>query len=279
MDGILIARRLIAEEREKKTGFLDLGNLGLTEVPVELFELTHLRGLNLGTHYVDEQGEYHRSSNGDEDNSNRLRALPAALKALANLVSLSIHGNPIEDLGPLQACTALQQLDCWNTQVSDLGPLQACTALQQLNCWNTQVSDLSPLQACTALQQLDCAGTQVTDLGPLQACTALQQLDCAGTQVTDLGPLVSILSLQKLTVNGCQLKDLPRQLLFQESLRELILHEVTIGGIPPEVLSADESSSCLMLIRLTQQAARGSICQSFPKTIDHKILWSAETTG
>jgi len=34
-----------------------------------------------------------------------------------------------------------------------------------------------------------------------------------------------------------------------------------------------------MLIRLTQQAARGSICQSFPKTIDHKILWSAETTG
>ncbi len=33
MDGMAIARRLIAEEREKKTGFLDLGNLGLTEVP------------------------------------------------------------------------------------------------------------------------------------------------------------------------------------------------------------------------------------------------------
>ena len=36
-DGIETARRLIADEREKKSGFLDLGNLRLTEVPVELF--------------------------------------------------------------------------------------------------------------------------------------------------------------------------------------------------------------------------------------------------
>jgi hypothetical protein len=46
-DGIDAARRLIAEDRDKKTGFLDLGNLQRTELPVELFELTHLQSLNL----------------------------------------------------------------------------------------------------------------------------------------------------------------------------------------------------------------------------------------
>ena len=47
-DGIETARRLIADEHEQKTGFLDLGNLRLTEVPVELFDLSHLHSLNLG---------------------------------------------------------------------------------------------------------------------------------------------------------------------------------------------------------------------------------------
>ena len=52
MNGLDDARRLIAEERERKTGFLDIGNLGLTELPDELFELTHLRSLVVGTLYV-----------------------------------------------------------------------------------------------------------------------------------------------------------------------------------------------------------------------------------
>ena len=43
-NGMEIARRLIAEERDEQTGFLDLGDLELTELPEELFELTELRG-------------------------------------------------------------------------------------------------------------------------------------------------------------------------------------------------------------------------------------------
>jgi len=46
-DSVDTARRLIAEEREKKTGVLDLGNLRLNEIPVELFEFTRLETLNL----------------------------------------------------------------------------------------------------------------------------------------------------------------------------------------------------------------------------------------
>ena len=45
-EGLAIARVRIAEEKEKRTGFLDLGRLGLTELPEELFELEYLWGLN-----------------------------------------------------------------------------------------------------------------------------------------------------------------------------------------------------------------------------------------
>ncbi len=293
MDGWQIARRLIAEEREKKTGFLDLGNLQLTEVPVELFELTHLRGLNIGTGYADEHGEYRESDNGDRTSANVLRTLPSTLNELANLIALSLSDNPVSDLSPLQSLTALQHLDCWNTsvtnlsplstltalqilscshtqvtdlsplcslttlqhlscsdtQVSDLRPLDSLTALQQLACSFTQVSDLRPLQSLSALQHLRCWGTQVSDLRPLQTLSALQRLDCSRTQVSNLSPLIGLLNLGKLAANNLRLEDFPRQLLFQENLRKLILHETTIPGIPAEILSADYRSNCLEDLR------------------------------
>jgi hypothetical protein len=47
-EGLAIALARIADEKTNRTGFLDLGRLGLTEVPKELFELEHLWGLNWG---------------------------------------------------------------------------------------------------------------------------------------------------------------------------------------------------------------------------------------
>jgi internalin A len=61
-EGLEIARRLIAEEVVKKTGFLDLGKLGLTELPDELFALAHLRTLNLGSWFYDAEWETKRQS-------------------------------------------------------------------------------------------------------------------------------------------------------------------------------------------------------------------------
>src|SRR5690242_6593786 len=53
-DGTEIARERIEREAREQTGQLDLGQLGLTKLPVELLELTHLWVLNLGrTHYLD----------------------------------------------------------------------------------------------------------------------------------------------------------------------------------------------------------------------------------
>ena len=45
-DGMAEARRRIAEEAARRTGRLDLRNLGLAALPEELFALTHLRELD-----------------------------------------------------------------------------------------------------------------------------------------------------------------------------------------------------------------------------------------
>src|SRR5712691_10019918 len=57
LDGLSIARQRISREAEEKTGFLDLGNLALSELPEDLFALKHLRQLNLGWGYLNERGE------------------------------------------------------------------------------------------------------------------------------------------------------------------------------------------------------------------------------
>ena len=49
------ALELIAKAKAEKAEFLDLGDLGLTEIPDELFELEDLKRLNLGTFYWDSQ--------------------------------------------------------------------------------------------------------------------------------------------------------------------------------------------------------------------------------
>jgi hypothetical protein len=45
-DNMAIAQARIAEEANRRTGTLDLSDLGLEELPEELFELRHLRVLD-----------------------------------------------------------------------------------------------------------------------------------------------------------------------------------------------------------------------------------------
>jgi internalin A len=179
LDGLTIARERIAQEASEKTGFLDLGRLGLKALPVELFQLKHLRRLNLGLGYVDENGQWQESVSNLGPN-----AVAGEVRQLAELKELrhsSLKGIELSDLGPLQGLTNLQGLDCWLTQVSDLAPLHGFTNLQTLNCLSTRVSGLGPLQGLTSLRQLNCSRTQVRDLSGLQGLTNLQQLDCSWT--------------------------------------------------------------------------------------------------
>lgn len=205
-DGWGIALERIRREAEEKTGFLDLGMLALERLPGEILGLTHLRGLNLGHHWRNENDDWHEASGQIGDN--RLVAMLDGARPLPKLRTLSLRGTKIESLSALKHCATLQSLDCSGTQVSDLAPLRGLTALQSLDCCFTQVSDLGPLRGLAALQSLLCSGTQVSDLAPLQDLAVLQLLHCSGTQVSDLTPLCGLATLRSLHCAYTQLSDL-----------------------------------------------------------------------
>ena len=54
--GLAIALQRIAQEESEQSGSLDLGQLGLPELPEVLFCLRHLRRLNLGRVFWSESG-------------------------------------------------------------------------------------------------------------------------------------------------------------------------------------------------------------------------------
>src|SRR5580658_4504747 len=265
-DGPAIARRLIAEEAAAQTGFLDLGRLGLTELPEELFALKHLRRLNLGAFYRQEDGDFAQAESRGPPNE--IQSELGRLVELPVLQSLACRGTRVSDLGPLSGLTALQSLDCWGTRVNDLGPLSGLTALQSLACGGTQVRDLGPLSGLTALQSLACWGTRVRDLGPLSGLTALQSLGCGGTQVRDLGPLSGLTALQSLYCREVGLHDFPEDLLRRPSLVVLDLRRSRVPGIPDEVLSGDDDGNCLPALR----AHLDDLCAGAVDVSDVKLM-------
>jgi internalin A len=173
-DGHTIALARIADETKNRTGFLDLGRLGLTEVPEELFELEHLRGLNWGAYWVDEQGKAREAASDLVPN---LHAdLLLALHRFPRLTLASLSGTNVTDLSPLSGLSSLQSLNCSSTKVGDLSPLAGLCSLRSLNFSFTKVSDLSPLAGLNSLQSLYFADNQVQDLSALAGLGALQTL-------------------------------------------------------------------------------------------------------
>ena len=64
---------------------------------------------------------------------------------LANLRSLSLQYNQVDDISPLANLTSLMSLDLWNNQISDISPLANLTGLTYLYLPRNQISDISPL--------------------------------------------------------------------------------------------------------------------------------------
>ena len=260
-EGWAVALRRIAHEAEARTGALDLGTLGLAELPEELFALMHLRVLNLGR--LDmlsaERQREPLINNKLRSTLERLTAFGqlrelwvsgtdiidlAWARHLTGLQSLRFSGTQVSELAPLKALTALQSLDCSFTRVSNLTPLEDLPALQSLDCRRTPVSDLAPLKGLPALQSLDCSETQVSDLAPLQGLPALQSLDCWQTRVIDLAPLQGLPALQSLYCWRTRVSDLA-PLKGLSTLQSLDCSETQVSDLAPlQGLLALQSLDC-----------------------------------
>src|SRR3712207_1795683 len=92
LDGLDIARARIAEEAEQRTGDLDLGRLGLTRLPPELFGLRHLRRLNLGDGIRIEGEKEIKQVGGAAGSPNLIDGQLGSIGLLSGLEALSVSG-------------------------------------------------------------------------------------------------------------------------------------------------------------------------------------------
>jgi len=210
----LIHENIKKHQRGEDARSLDLGNCGLTGVPVEIGQCTWLEALNFARTYFHWDGKnwtVWQSQNTGE--SNHLSQLPNSFSGLKNLKRLVLGGPfdrsvDLNDISIISELKNLQEFYFWNTGVSDLSPLAGLSGLQILECHSTPVSDLSPLAGLSNLQILDCGFTSVSDLSPLAGLSNLQILYCRSTSVSDLSPLAGLSGLQILNCNSTSVSDL-----------------------------------------------------------------------
>jgi len=209
---INLALELIAKEKIEKTGILDLGNCGLTELPEELFELIWLEELMISNHYINyEQKKLIKSQN--KGKRNELEKLSNSFSELIHLKKLYCGDEnvfqkwKIEDASFLSGLTQLQSLDLRNNQITDISFLSGLTQLQSLYLRNNQITDISFLSSLTQLQSLYLRNNQITDISFLSSLTQLQSLNLSENQITDISFLSSLTRLQSLNLSSNQITD------------------------------------------------------------------------
>lgn len=195
-EGLRTARRRIAREREERTGFLDLGELGLQSWPEELWGLAHLTELNLSWGWYDEKGEWHRVKSGLPAN----RAAPGNMRwaGFPNLGRLHISELAWTDLEPLRELASLRFLDCSLNGLTTLEPLAGLTSLESLQCSRNMLASLKGVEGLISLKSLDCSENHLTMLEPLAGLTALGSLECFNNRITTLEPLAGLAALRFL---------------------------------------------------------------------------------
>jgi hypothetical protein len=117
--GLLEARRRIEVAARGKAEELDLGGLGLTEIPEELYALAHLKVLYLGAPKYLQKIPYWKRTQEDQKKRNALRALPPALfTSLPHLTHLHLDQNGLVAL-PMEiaALTGLTSLGLSNNHI------------------------------------------------------------------------------------------------------------------------------------------------------------------
>ncbi|WP_438990859.1 leucine-rich repeat domain-containing protein [Lentibacter sp.] len=142
------AERLIAKEKEERTGQLDLSN----------------------------------------DELKALSKLPSDISDLDWLNTLNLNNTQIKSLEPISTLTALMILELKNTSITDLTPLEALESLRWLNLSDTPVRELAPLSNLHKLFGLFLGNTQIGDIVQIETLKWLRRLDIDNCEITDLRP-------------------------------------------------------------------------------------------
>ncbi|OWY19611.1 GTP-binding protein [Sphingobacteriales bacterium UPWRP_1] len=226
--------------KQEQASMLNLSNCGLTEIPDEVFTLTHLTELKLG-HWSDYA----------QQNRNQLTRIPARILKLANLKLLDLSCNLLEDLpDEIGGLLQLQTLDISRNRLQRL-PL-SISRLTQLRLLDVGYNHLSSLPASfsglTNLQRLGLSNNRFQELSPVfGGMLQLQRLDVSNNQLKELPPdLCNLVSLQQLALNGNHLKTLPLHFGKLVNLARLHLNNNLLTGLPAGFTQLQQLQRCYL---------------------------------
>jgi Leucine-rich repeat (LRR) protein len=127
------AERRIAAARATGAESLDLGDLGLPELPASLGELNHLRTLYLGAHALSDAGEIEWKAERVNTELATIQPL-AGLRTLQRLFLSDCKG--VTDIAPLEGLIELQSLSLHGcTGVTNLASLRGLQKLKFLTLY------------------------------------------------------------------------------------------------------------------------------------------------
>jgi GTPase SAR1 family protein len=231
-----------------------LSELGLEEIPEEVFELVWLEKLDVSASVWSEE---------------QVRSIPANISQLTTLKNFACCFNQIDNLGPLATLNNLNSLSCGGNKISDLSPLATLNNLNSLDCSHNKISDLSPLENLNQLESICCSSNEISNLSPLANLNQLKLLICSYNQIIDLSPLVNLKQLDSLSCSSNQISDLPpiKNVVLSGQFIQFYLYDNPIGEIPSALLGRHRFESCQENLRnYWLDLAKGSAKQQQLKT-------------
>lgn len=219
-DAYLEALRRIEQAAKENATKLDLGGLGLAELPSEIDQLTKLQLLDL--------------------RANQLSSLPTQIGSLTNLKALGLGSNQITNLPPeIDQLTNLKSLALPNNHlVSMPEEISLLTNLKELHLNNNQLISLpAEIGQLSKLQVLNLYRNQLTNLDPeIGQLTNLQSFELEDNELTNLPAEIGLLAqLQTLSVHNNQLSHLPPEIGLLTQLQALRLPNNHLTSLPPEI--------------------------------------------
>ena len=216
-----LALQLIQKEAAAKTGYLDIGNCGLTpdnpqlqDVWDALSELTHLETLILSNDWFDfseKQKDWFHKESKNEGEKNRLDKIPIEIINLLKLTKLIIAGASHAEKWSITKIENLPQgittLDISYNQISQIENLPK--GIRILNIRSNQINKLENLPQNISI--LNIGSNQINQLENLPQ--SISQLKIHSNQISKLENLSQNINSFNISYNHvCKLENLPQSI-------------------------------------------------------------------
>lgn len=129
------------------------------------------------------------------------------LASSSTLISLSLEGNDISEIGPLTSCANLSTLNLGKNKISDLSLISKFTKLRSLNLNDNLISDISPIKSVLGISNINLENNQISSILPLKGLGSLYQLDIGGNSI-NLNELSGFSSITSLSMNNSNISDI-----------------------------------------------------------------------